>query len=100
VADVETVGHRLRRVRNAKGLTMVDLASQVGAAEGSVRQIENGSVKQPSFRLGIRLADALNVDPRWLALGDGESATERYDALERRVTKLERQMVEHHGYRR
>jgi transcriptional regulator with XRE-family HTH domain len=89
----EKFGERLRRLRNERGVTVVDLAATVGAAEGTVRQIENGSTKMPNFVLGVRMADALNVDPRYLALGEGESMTERFDVIERRLATIERHLA-------
>ena len=50
-------------------------------SEGAIRQLESGNVTSPSLLLGIRLADALHVDPRHLAHGDGPSVTERFAAL-------------------
>jgi transcriptional regulator with XRE-family HTH domain len=67
----------------------VDLALSVHAAEGTLRQIENGGQKMPNYLLGMRLADALNVDPRYLAFGEGSSTTERLDALDRRLANVE-----------
>lgn len=89
----ETFGERLRRLRTQRGMTVVDLAAAVGAAEGTIRQIENGSVKMPNFALGLRLADQLNEDPRYLALGEGFSMTERFDAIDRRLSKLEQRVA-------
>jgi transcriptional regulator with XRE-family HTH domain len=89
----ETLGERLRRLRTERGLSVIELASAVSASEATIRQIETGSVKAPSFLLGVRLADQLNVDPRYLALGDGASTTERFDLIERRLTKLEQRVA-------
>ena len=96
----ETFGERLRRLRTEQGITVVDLAAAVGAAEGTIRQIENGSVKMPNFFLGMRLADKLNVDPQYLALGEGFSMSERFDAIERRLKKLEQRIASIPGTRR
>ena len=90
---METFGERLRRLRNERGITVVDLALAVGAAEGTIRQIENGSVKMPSFLLGVRLANQLNVDPNYLALGEGFSMSERFDAIERRLKQIEQRVA-------
>jgi len=85
----ESFAARLRRLRDEQGLSMVALASAVGASEGAIRQLESGRVKTPNFLLGLRLAEFFNVDPRYLALGDGVNLSQRVDSLERRVSKLE-----------
>jgi transcriptional regulator with XRE-family HTH domain len=85
----ETFGERLRRLREAQGLSVPEIASAVGASEGTIRQLETGNVKNPAFALGLRLADKLNVDPYYLALGTGFSMQERFELLERRVGALE-----------
>jgi transcriptional regulator with XRE-family HTH domain len=91
---MESLGERLRRLRRDQGLNVVDLAAKVGVAEGTLRQIENGSVKSPSFLLGCRLANALSVDPMYLALGGQESTRDRMDDLDRRLRKVERFIAE------
>lgn len=96
----ESFGERLRRLRLEQGYTVVDLAAAVGAAEGTLRHLESGDVKSPNLLLGIRLADQLKVDPRYLALGEGSSTSERFDALERRVRKLEQRLASTPGQRR
>jgi transcriptional regulator with XRE-family HTH domain len=89
----ESFGERLRRLRTEQGYTAVDLAAAVATSESTIRQLESGSVKSPSFLLGIRMADQLNVDPRYLALGEGLSVAARFEALEHRVDKLERRVA-------
>lgn len=88
MAGRETFGKRLKRLREERGLTAVALAEACGVADGTIRQIEGGKVKSPSLHLGIRLADALDVDVRYLALGEDGLAA-RVRALERRVEALE-----------
>ncbi|HTD32982.1 MAG TPA: helix-turn-helix transcriptional regulator [Candidatus Elarobacter sp.] len=89
----ETFAQRLRRLRNSHGYSVADLATTVGASEGTIRQLENGSVKSPSFLLGIRLAERLDVDARYLALGEGSTYSERMDSLERRLAKIEERLA-------
>jgi transcriptional regulator with XRE-family HTH domain len=96
----ETFGARLRRVREEKGFTVPDLAAAVGVSPGAIRQLESGQVKNPAFSLGLRLADRLNVDPHYLAVGEGFSVTERLDNLELRVMKLERDALPNRSARR
>jgi transcriptional regulator with XRE-family HTH domain len=89
----ERFGERLRRLRNEQGYTAVDLAAAVGTSESTIRQLETGNVKSPNFLLGIRLADQLKVDPRYLALGEGLGVAARFESLEHRVEKLERRVA-------
>ncbi len=85
----ETFGQRLRRLRTQRGFSVPELASSVGVFEGTIRQFETGNVKNPSFAIGVRLADKLGVDVHHLALGAGNSMGERIELLERRVAALE-----------
>jgi transcriptional regulator with XRE-family HTH domain len=96
----ETFAERLRRLRNEQGYTVADLAAAVGAAEGTIRHLEGGNVRSPNFLLGIRLAEQLKVDPRYLALGEGIGVTARFDALERRIAKLEQRSASDPSRRR
>ncbi len=90
----ESLGQRIRRLREAQGRTVVDVARAVGAAEGTLRQIESGHIKTPGLLVGLRIANTLNVDPFELALGDGASTTERFEALERRLAKIEARLAQ------
>lgn len=51
----DTLGKRLRRLRTARGYTVVELAGAVGVGESTMRQIERGGVTSPAFHLGLRL---------------------------------------------
>ena len=88
----ESFAERLRRLRQEKGLTISSLAASVGVAEGSIRQLETGQTKNPSFVVGLRLANQLSVDPFYLALGKNATLTERMDIFDRRLTKLEQRV--------
>jgi transcriptional regulator with XRE-family HTH domain len=89
----ETLGERVRRVREAQGIGVNALADTCRVSEGAIRQVENGGVKSPSLILGLRLSDALGVDPYWLATGQPEPIEARLVALEGRVTILERERI-------
>jgi transcriptional regulator with XRE-family HTH domain len=86
----ETLAQRLRRLRKEQGYTIVGLSKVVGVSEGALRQLERGQVKVPSFLLGVRLSNALNVDPMYLALGEGMSTRDLLALLDRRLAKVER----------
>ncbi len=74
-------------------MSVPELASAVGASEGTIRQLESGNVKNPAFALGLRIADKLNADPHVLALGSGFSMRDRFELLESRIDKLERRVA-------
>jgi transcriptional regulator with XRE-family HTH domain len=91
---MRTVGERVKRLREERGLSVLELASSVGCSEATIRQLESGHVQAPSFVLGVRLANALNADPAFLALGEGQSFSERFDLLDRRLRAVERELAE------
>ncbi|MDB5069589.1 MAG: hypothetical protein JWM87_700 [Candidatus Eremiobacteraeota bacterium] len=90
----------MRRIREEKALNIPDLAAAVGASPGALRQIEAGQIKNPSMVLGVRIANALGIDPLHLALGEHSSLNERFDDLDRRLRKVERRLAETTGRRR
>lgn len=92
MTEPETFAQRLHRLRIEQGYGVADLAAAVGASEGTVRQIEAGTIKSPSFLLGIRLADHLHVSPRYLAAGSESSFSQRLDTFEERFAKFDRRL--------
>jgi transcriptional regulator with XRE-family HTH domain len=65
----ETIGKRVRRLRTAKGWTQVALAYNAGRAPSVVSQVETGK-REPELSTIKHLAEALEVDWRYLLLGD------------------------------
>lgn len=59
------LGHNLRRLRTAAGLTQPQLAEQAGIEQGYLSKLENGRAA-PSHDVLDRLAAALNVKPEQL----------------------------------
>jgi transcriptional regulator with XRE-family HTH domain len=100
---MENFGERLRRFRTASRLSTSDLAFRIGVTEGAIRQLESGRTKSPSFSIGLKLAEVLDVDPWLLSTGvsRGEpsrspqsgSLKDRVALLEARVDGLERQAL-------
>lgn len=60
---------RVRELRLARGLTQTQLARRVGCADAQISMIETGQ-RYPSFKLGLALARALDIDPRALEPGE------------------------------
>ena len=65
-----TLGERIRAAREARELSVKQLARRAGLSEDGLRKIEIGLTKQPAFRTGARIARALGVNAEALALGD------------------------------
>jgi transcriptional regulator with XRE-family HTH domain len=86
----ESFGARLRRLRQARGLAITTLAMRVGLTEACIRQLELGRTKEPRLSDGMRMADALGADVRYLAFGD-DPADETAD-LAQRVALIERRL--------
>jgi transcriptional regulator with XRE-family HTH domain len=63
------LGHRLRQLRQKRGLTQGQLAAAVGVSRSAVAQWESGRAGQASLHLR-RLADALGVQIDDLLLGE------------------------------
>ena len=63
---MSTVGGRIRAARVAKGLTMDQLASQIGVSKGAISQWESGKIAQLSADNLLKLSDALEVAARWI----------------------------------
>lgn len=64
-ADLEIVGRRLKDVREARGLTLGQLADQVRLSHAELSMAEHGRLRLDSVQLHA-LTDALHVSPRIL----------------------------------
>jgi transcriptional regulator with XRE-family HTH domain len=64
------LGADIRKVRNAKGLTLEDLAHRSGLHRTAIQKIESGK-HEPRAKTVMSLAKGLGVEPG--ALMDGEA---------------------------
>lgn len=66
----------LRAARKRAGLTQVELATASGVDQTAISKLEVGTIANPGFDTVLKLANALDVDPRTLRFGqrDSESA--------------------------
>ena len=63
----------LKEARAARGLTQVELERLSGVAQAVISKIERGDVRDPASSTVMRLAAALEVDPRALRFGTREA---------------------------
>ncbi len=66
-----TVGDRVRMARQAKGLTMNELAKAIGKKESYISELERGGIKRGSQL--YRIADVLGAPLSWLESGTGNA---------------------------
>lgn len=69
LADMKTIGERLKEARHAANLSQEALARRAGVTQGLIGQIENGRNK--GSKHAAALARALNVSADWLESGTG-----------------------------
>jgi len=52
---------KLREFRKSRGLTMAQLAKEIGVSSGMISDIENGRSKNPTIWTVLKIADYFNV---------------------------------------
>ena len=68
ITFVNLFAERLRYIRAQRGMSQAALARACGLSQSAIANYENGSRK--SAKDVFRLAESLNVNPMWLALGE------------------------------
>lgn len=61
-----TLGKRIKKRREALGLTLLDVAKAVGVSEATIQRYESGDIKNPKQPRIAALARALHVDANYL----------------------------------
>ena len=69
ITFVNTFGTRLRHARTLRRLTQKELARACGLSQGAIGNYETDSRRSPKDV--FRIAEALAVEPAWLAMGTG-----------------------------
>lgn len=87
--DLDTMGGRLSRARDALGLSTAQLARRLGVQTATISAWETDRSQPRANRLSM-LAGVLNVSPSWLLYGVGTSPAE--DARPEAVRSLEAQL--------
>lgn len=72
---METMGDRIKQLREARGLTQQQLGSQVGVTKSAVSQWEDGSTKNLKLETFLRTVDVLHTDAEYLIWGPDRGAS-------------------------
>ncbi len=59
---MQTIGDQIRTVREALGMTQIQLAERSGLSQSMIAEIERGQRKNPNFATIHKLAEALNCN--------------------------------------
>lgn len=73
-----SIGKRVRQARNKAGLNQPELANLIGVKQPTISDLETG--KSFSSAYLVQIAKQCNVNPEWLATGNG-SVEQDYDEL-------------------
>lgn len=73
-AAMETMGQRIRALREAKGWNQEKLADVTGVTVSAVSQWERDETKNVKLEPFLRLAEALGTDPHYLVFGAARTA--------------------------
>jgi transcriptional regulator with XRE-family HTH domain len=66
---METMGSRIKNLRNAKGMTLKELGDAVGVTKGAVSQWESGGIANIKLPTVLLLCEALGTDLAYLVYG-------------------------------
>lgn len=81
--DVKEIGNRIRSVREEKGLSLDDIAMQIGVTRSTVQRYECGKIEKPKLPVLEAIARALQVNPAWLVgKSDDKMGGVRYQTLD------------------
>lgn len=65
----QTMGDRIKLLRQAKGLSQSQLADRVGVTGGAISQWENGATKNIKLQTFLALCEELGTTPHYLIFG-------------------------------
>jgi transcriptional regulator with XRE-family HTH domain len=63
----ETLGQRIRRLREARGLTQVALARRLNASTNAINLLEQDRIRNPHWQRLVTIADIVGVSLDYLA---------------------------------
>ena len=95
IPDMDTLGGRLSRARDAAGLSSAQLARRLGVQSSTIQAWESDRSQPRANRLSM-LAGVLNVSLSWLLHGVGIAPTDDNEAIESITLQFDRLKRLHH----
>ena len=74
------LGDNIKKIRKARGYTLVQLADKIESSSGTLSHIENGT-RNPSLDMLNKIADALDVSTLDLMAGDAAAENMYFDTI-------------------
>ena len=68
---METIGERIKKIRQLKGLTQTQFAERINSVQNTVTGYENGR-RNPSAPVIALICREFGINQRWLETGEGE----------------------------
>ena len=83
------IGARIEQRRKELGLTLDDIAQEIGVAKSTVQRYEKGTIEKIKLPVIEAIARVLNVNPAWLCYkSDETNATSPHRSLPPNITPL------------
>lgn len=73
------IGVRIEQRRKEKGLTLDDIAQEIGVARSTVQRYEKGTIEKIKLPVLEAIARALDVNPAWLCFKSDKMEPTKYD---------------------
>lgn len=80
---------RIKELRMAKGMTLLQLANKIGVSEGTVQRYESGNIPNLKYDMIVALSEALDTTPVHLMGWD-----DKYGSDPDEITGEERKLIE------
>lgn len=91
VRDQRLFAGRVTVRMEERGLTATDLAEKIGVSITAIQAILKGNTKFPRPETLFALADLLELEPRWLGVGEGPRLTHVAGSAKRQVLRTGRE---------
>lgn len=87
------IGARIKAAREQKGVTLQEVARDIGVAKSTILRYENGSIESIKLPVISAIALSLEVDPAWLLLKTDRPKSEKPALKEDELSDAERELI-------